>query len=176
MVKLLSGAVSVMAGDSLTRESSRSLLIATGLILGASQAGFFDGIVIHQLLQWHHMFSAVKTDTTVAGLELNTYGDGLFHLLDWVLTILGLTLLWQVVKRPAVSRSTPLFVGALLLGAGLFNLVEGTIDHHLLGIHHVRAGAHEAAYDLGFLVISSLIALLGIVLMRLGWKVGERSK
>jgi uncharacterized membrane protein len=71
----------------------RSLILA-GLILGLGQGGFFDGIIFHQLLQWHHMFSSIKTDMTIAGMELNTFGDGLFHLLDWLLTLIGIFLLW----------------------------------------------------------------------------------
>ncbi|MBD2257546.1 DUF2243 domain-containing protein [Pseudanabaena sp. FACHB-2040] len=154
-----------MAVDQLKTANS-GLLIAAGITLGIGQAGFFDGIVIHQLLQWHHMFSSVETDATVAGLELNTFGDGLFHLFDWLMTLLGIFLLWQVAKRDEVVRSTPLFVGALLLGFGLFNIFEGMIDHHLLGIHHVKSGPYEATYDIGFLVISGLIAISGWLLMR----------
>jgi uncharacterized membrane protein len=64
-------------------------LILAGLVLGLGQGGFFDGIVFHQLLQWHHMFSSIETDMTIAGMELNTFGDGLFHLFDWLLTLVG---------------------------------------------------------------------------------------
>jgi uncharacterized membrane protein len=36
----------------------------------------------------------------------------------------------------------------MILGWGLFNLVEGVIDHHLLNIHHVRdMPFHVPAYD-----------------------------
>jgi uncharacterized membrane protein len=31
----------------------------------------------------------------------------------------------------------------MLIGFGLFNLVEGIIDHHLLGIHHVNETAPQ---------------------------------
>ena len=68
-------------------QSNRRPLLVAGIVLGLGQAGFFDGIVIHQLLQWHHMFTNVETDRTVAGLELNTLGDGLFHLFDYLLTL-----------------------------------------------------------------------------------------
>ncbi|EDX83994.1 hypothetical protein S7335_1691 [Synechococcus sp. PCC 7335] len=123
----------------------RRPLIVAGIVLGLGQAGFFDGIVIHQLLQWHHMFTSVETDSTVSGLELNTLGDGLFHLLDWVLTLAGIALLWGVVQNPNAQKSTPVFIGALLTGAGLFNFIEGLIDHQILGIHHVKPGPNEFA-------------------------------
>ncbi|HEY9622338.1 MAG TPA: DUF2243 domain-containing protein [Crinalium sp.] len=145
--------------------SDRRPLIVAGIVLGIGQAGFFDGIVFHQLLQWHHMFSNVKTDATVAGLELNTIGDGLFHLFDWLMTLLGIGLLWRAVTRSA-ARSTSTFVGALLIGAGLFNVVEGIVDHHLLGIHHVRPGPQEWLYDLLFLVAGLVVAIAGWQLVR----------
>lgn len=137
-------------------------LIVAGVVLGLGQAGFFDGIVIHQLLQWHHMFTNVETDRTVAGLELNTLGDGLFHLLDYLLTLVGLGLLWRVTKLENASRSTAVFVGSLLMGAGLFDFVEGLIDHQILGIHHVKPGPNEFAWDMGFLA-------LGLGLFAIGW-------
>ena len=147
--------------ESVGAKSRRPVIIA-GIVLGLGQAGFFDGIVIHQLLQWHHMFTNVETDRTVAGLELNTLGDGLFHLLDYLLTLVGLGLLWRVAKKDDVSHSTPVFVGSLLIGAGLFDFVEGLIDHQILGIHHVKPGPNEFAWDMGFLA-------LGLSLIAVGW-------
>jgi uncharacterized membrane protein len=60
-----------------------------------------DGIVLHQILQWHHMLSSTNTDrigvdyyptNTVRGLEVNTLWDGLFHAGAWVATLIGLTI------------------------------------------------------------------------------------
>ncbi|WNZ27217.1 DUF2243 domain-containing protein [Leptolyngbya sp. NK1-12] len=144
-------------------------LVTTGLILGMGQAGFFDGIVLHQLLQWHHMFSGIKTDATVAGLELNTLGDGLFHLFDWFLLSLGITLMWQLVQL-RVPLSTRTLLAAGVLGFGLFNLVEGLVDHQLLGIHHVKSGPHELAYDIGFLILNAIITASGWRLLRTSQK------
>ena len=54
----------------------------SGLLFGLGLGGFVDGIVLHQILQWHHMVSSVSSApvTTVAGLEANTLADGVFHL------------------------------------------------------------------------------------------------
>ncbi len=147
-------------------DRKRKPLIVAGLVLGLGQAGFFDGIVIHQLLQWHHMFTSVETSDTVSGLELNTLGDGLFHLFDWVLTLAGITLLWRVSKDPNAEKSTPLFLGSLLAGAGLFDFIEGLIDHQILGIHHVKPGAHEFAWDMGFLAFGLSLAVIGWLIIR----------
>ena len=43
------------------------------------------------------------------------------------------------------------FGGALLLGWGLFNLIEGGIDHHLLGVHHVVERLGPSVWDWVFL-------------------------
>ncbi len=46
----------------------------------------------------------------------------------------------------------------MAMGWGLFNLVEGIVDHHILTIHHVREGvANQWAYDVGFLVFGALL-------------------
>lgn len=156
-----------MSDPSVVR-SNRKPLIVAGIVLGLGQAGFFDGIVIHQLLQWHHMFTNIETDRTVAGLELNTLGDGLFHLFDYVLTLTGIGLLWRANQREDVSQSTSVFVGSLLMGAGLFDFFEGLIDHQLLGIHHVKPGPHEFAWDMGFLA-------LGLGLFVSGWAIAQMS-
>ncbi|HEY9826543.1 MAG TPA: DUF2243 domain-containing protein [Stenomitos sp.] len=146
-----------------TQTPSHTLVLA-GLFLGAGQAGFFDGIVLHQLLQWHHMFSSIETAVTVAGLELNTLGDGLFHLFDWVMVLIGIALLWHAAHRQLLSGRR--FMGALLMGAGLFNVIEGLIDHQLLGIHHVKPGIHQFAFDMSFLGIGMAIAGMGWLLLR----------
>ena len=54
----------------------------------------------------------------------------------------------------------------MLIGWGMFNLVEGIVDHHLLEIHHVRPGPHQLAYDLGFLALGGLLLLVGWLLAR----------
>jgi len=156
------GERSLSEGD---RSNYRPLIVA-GIVLGLGQGGFFDGIVFHQLLQWHHMFSSVRSDMTVAGLELNTLGDGLFHLLDWVLTLTGIFLLWRAGKHQNVPWSGQVFGGAMLIGAGLFNLVEGIIDHHILGIHHLRLGPNQLLWDLSFLAVGALLAGIGLRLVQ----------
>ena len=59
----------------------RGVLVSAGLLLGTGLGGFVDGIVLHQILQWHHMMSdtAGYPVTTLRGLEVNTVADGFFH-------------------------------------------------------------------------------------------------
>jgi uncharacterized membrane protein len=141
-------------------------LITAGVVLGLGQAGFFDGIVFHQLLQWHHMFSSVETDMTVIGMEINTLGDGLFHLFNWVMTLLGIGLLWRATQTQRHVGAGRVFVGALLSGAGLFNLTEGFIDHQLLGIHHLKSGIHQGLWDVAFLASGVLLIAVGVNLIQ----------
>ncbi len=140
----------------------RNPLIVAGILLGLGLGGFFDGIVFHQILQWHHMLSSVRPANTVSAIELNMLWDGLFEASTWLLTVVGLVLLWRAGQRDDVSRSSNTFVGSLLVGAGLFNFVEGIIDHQILGVHHLKPGPNELAWDIGFLAS-------GVILLALGW-------
>jgi LPXTG-motif cell wall-anchored protein len=40
------------------------------------------------------------------------------------------------------------------------------IDHHLLGVHHVRSGDNETLYDLAFLGLGALLVGAGLLLAR----------
>jgi uncharacterized membrane protein len=115
-------------------------LIAAGLFPGVGLGGFVDGIVLHQILQWHHLLTSQGNfpATTVVSLKVNTFWDGLFHASTWVITVVGLALFWRASRRTDVPWSGKVCFGSLPLGWGLFNVGEGIVDHHLLGIHHVR--------------------------------------
>ena len=58
----------------------------------------------------------------------------------------------------------------------MFNLVEGIIDHQILGIHHVRddlpPGPAKAAWDIGFLVWGAIMLAAGWLLIHCGGKPG----
>jgi uncharacterized membrane protein len=140
-----------------------------GLLLGLGLGGFLDGIVLHQVLQWHHLLTDTGDHpaTTVAGLEANTLADGLFHLATWVLVAAGMAATIAAWRRGALAPPWKRHVGLLLLGWGVFNLVEGLIDHQLLGIHHVRddLGA-PLGWDIGFLALGLALVLGGAWLAR----------
>jgi uncharacterized membrane protein len=138
-------------------------------ILGAGLGGFVDGILLHQLLQWHHMLSSVDPPDSVPSLQMNTVGDGLFHTVTWLLVLIGLGLLYTRVtsSRGRLWTSRTLW-GWILVGWGIFNLVEGIIDHHLLGVHHVRHGPYQLWWDLAFLALGAVLVLGGWLLQRSG--------
>lgn len=148
---------------------ARRRLTAPGLLLGLGFGGFVDGIVFHQVLQWHHLLSNTGDHpvTTVEGLESNSLADGLFHAATWTLAVIGVVLLWRMARGYDTRGQGPRLVGWSLAGWGIFNLVEGVVNHHLLQIHHVRDDvANPAPWDLGFLASGLLLLVLGFALAR----------
>jgi uncharacterized membrane protein len=133
-----------------------------GILLGAGLGGFVDGILLHQILQWHHMLSSTKRwpVTTEHGLKVNTLADGLFHAAMWIVVFAGLALM-----RDRAPQRRVLY-GLIVAGWGAFNLVEGIVDHELLGIHHVRSGPHHRIYDWVFLGISAVLFAAGSFVVR----------
>jgi uncharacterized membrane protein len=131
-------------------------LLAPGIVLGLGLGGFIDGIVLHQIARWHNMLSSTDRwpTTTLEGMERNMLADGLFHAATWILVALGLWLLWKA-RREAGQASGWELIGWMLAGWGIFNVVEGIIDHQLLGIHHVRG--ESLAWDLGFLAFGAAL-------------------
>jgi uncharacterized membrane protein len=133
----------------------RTFPTSAGILLGLGLGGFFDGIIFHQILQWHHMLSnAGYPVTSIDNLKVNTLWDGLFHASTYLLVVGGLIQLWKNAHRAHLWWSTRLLAGSILIGFGIFNVVEGLIDHHLLAIHHVNETVPRSEWiywDLGFL-------------------------
>lgn len=145
-----------------TGKNGQGVLISAGILLGTGMGGFVDGIALHQILQWHNMLSSVRPPTDLVSMKYNMVWDGLFHAFTWIMVGLGVWRLWVAGKRPDVAWSARTFVGSLLLGWGLFNFVEGMIDHQILGLHHVHPGAGQLTWDLGFLAF-------GVIEIVAGW-------
>lgn len=123
-------------------------------LLGMGVIAMLDGIIFHQLLQWHS--TVMDTDA-----YHRIQSDGYLHLLATLFVFAGAWILW---RAEPYYRDGPVFWGSLLAGAGVFNLVEGLLNHHLLGLHHVRPGWNEGAWDLGY-----DLAAVGMVLI--GWSI-----
>jgi uncharacterized membrane protein len=142
---------------------------APGFVMGLGLGGLLDGVVLHQILQWHHMLTATgdaRADT-VAGLETNTLADGFFHLATWFLIAAASVLTVRAWQHGRLAPPWRVHIGALLAGWGTFNVVEGLVDHQLLGIHHVRddLGA-PLGWDLAFLALGVALVLVGLALTR----------
>jgi uncharacterized membrane protein len=145
--------VAVAAG----RRNGPSLLWP-GVLVGVGIAGTLDEVILHQLLGWHHFYDR---STTTVGLV----SDGIFHLFSTAVLVLGAI---QLVKRRPTSPDPPrLALAGILLGAGCFNLYDGTIQHKLLRLHQIRPAApNDLPYDLVFLTIAAALALSGALLLR----------
>ena len=143
--------------------------VLPGLLYGLGFGGFVDGIVLHEILQWYHMISGAESSETLAGLELNVVADGFFHVVTWLLVMAGFHYDPGVMapRTPCAHLVVSLRVAGG--GWGFFNVVEGLIDHQLLGVHHVRddLGA-PLSWDIGFLVFGVILIGAGWVLYRRG--------
>src|SRR3954462_6851292 len=107
-------------------------LIGAGLVLGVGLGGFVDGILLHQILQWHNMLSSVVPPTDLVSMKYNMVWDGLFHAMTWIATAAGVARLSSAGPQGDRADETRALAGALAIGWGLFNFVEGPIDHQLL--------------------------------------------
>lgn len=144
-------------------------LRVAGILLGAGLGGFADGIVLHQILQLHHMVSSVVPADTMAGMRVNMFWDGVFHAAVWMLCAGGLAVLWRAGGRSDVPWSGLIFSGALLEGWGLFQIVEGIVDHHILGLHHVSdIPAVAARWDPVYLAAGLVLLITGRILVDRG--------
>jgi uncharacterized membrane protein len=149
-------------------------VVAAGAVIGIGMGGFVDGILFHQLLQTHGMLSARIARDNVVGLEVNMFWDGLFHALTWTMTAVGIAMLWRAARLGRGFPPLATFAGPLLVGWGAFNFVEGLIDHHLLGVHHVVENADHLGPDLAFLASGMLFACLGWIILRSTLSAGRR--
>lgn len=136
----------------------RGPILSAGALLGIGLGGLFNVLVLHPLMQWNRAIAEVSRFEELWAIGL--------HMLLWIAAVVGTVGLWRAGKRTDVVWSTNVFGGGGALGWGLFTLVEGVIEHHLLGIHHLRPGSHQLAWDLGFLAFGAALVVLGVVLSR----------
>lgn len=133
-----------------------------GILLGIGLGGFVDGILLHQILQVHAMLSARVPLDSMANMKTNMTADGVFHAATWIATLAGLALLWRALNQNLEVRpSGASLAGYVLAGWGWFNLVEGVVSHHLLGLHHVVETLGPSLWDWLFLGSGVLLILIG---------------
>lgn len=112
------------------------------------------------------MLSARLPPDNLVDAKVNMFWDGIFHAAVWLMTVAGVVLLFRAGRRAEVPWSARLLGGSALLGWGLFNLIEGVINHEWLELHHVREAAtlHGPA-NLGFLAAGVVLVLVGLGLI-----------
>ncbi|MGG6242461.1 DUF2243 domain-containing protein [Nodosilinea sp. AN01ver1] len=154
-------------------ESPKSFLLPTkafqlaGFLLGFGLGGFIDAIVLHMLLQWHHMISGRVPMDTLVGLRRNVVGDGVFGAGMWLITVLGLGVLWRSIQQsPVVPLTTPAFIGWILIGWGGFHFFDSIVFHALLGLHHIRQVPNFLVYDIAFFLMGFGLIGVGYLMTR----------
>ncbi len=141
-------------------------LTTAATVLGIGIGGFIDGIVLHQILQWHEMLSNKLPPVDLISKSVNMFWDGIFHLFTLIVVITGIVLLYKLLHRNDIDRSSHFLMGGLLLGWGLFNIVEGVIDHHILKLHNVREITdYKAFWNWGFLGFSVVVLVIGYAIL-----------
>lgn len=137
-------------------------LSITAIILGIGIGGFIDGILLHQILQWHGMFTNILPADTVVNKSVNMFWDGIFHLLTLIAVIIGVVSLTRLLNKKNINSSPKLVWGGFFAGWGLFNLVEGIIHHHILQFHNVKEiSQFPEIWNYGFLASGVLFIVIG---------------
>ncbi|HVG12330.1 MAG TPA: DUF2243 domain-containing protein, partial [Flavisolibacter sp.] len=130
----------------------------SAMVLGIGVGGFVDGIVLHQVLQWHEMLSAKIPPVTLLAKSVNMFWDGIFHAFTLGVTLVGIILLWRLLRRNDIDTSGRVLTGGMLAGWAAFNIIEGVMDHHILKLHNVREITPDIeAWNYGFLGFSLVL-------------------
>ena len=145
--------------------SLRDPSVRAGGVLGVGLGGLADGVVLHQVLQWHHLVSARTSASTLGGLERNTLIDGVFHLVAIAILLVGIVLLARSARAADVGW-TRRVVGGALIGWGAFHLVDEVLFHVVLDLHHIRMVDDYLVYDAGFTAIGVALFAGGVLILR----------
>jgi uncharacterized membrane protein len=150
-------------GEKLVSSKTKKGLINIGsFVLGFGFLGALDGIIFHQLLQWHSVIMATDRPGQIVS-------DGIFHFAVTITLVIGGILLWIAGNPTTLSKGIRLVIGGFLMGGGAFNMIEGIINHHILQIHRVKPGDPNAlTYDLAFLGVGFMLFIIGYLIKRSG--------
>lgn len=134
------------------------------IVLGFALGGFFDGILLHQILQWHHLLSLVPA---VDSIRLQVLWDGYFHALMYVVAAIGLWGLWRS-RAQQEDASGAALLGGILVGFGFWHTVDSVLSHWVLGIHRVKLDSpNPLLWDLiWFAAFAALPLVVGWMLLR----------
>ncbi|MBB4906125.1 DUF2243 domain-containing protein [Actinophytocola algeriensis] len=144
-----------------TQSGLRPSVLAAGLI-GVAAMAAVDEVVFHQILGWHHFYDRA---TQVVGL----LSDGLLHAAELVALTGGFFWFADLRRRGALVPFAAW--GGFLLGAGVFQLFDGLVDHKVLRVHQIRYGVDLLPYDLAWNIAAALLLLAGALVT---WRAARR--
>jgi uncharacterized membrane protein len=154
------------AGRRVDGERGGRRLTWAGWTLGFALGGFFDGILLHQILQWHHLLSGLQGEA-FADLRVQVVADGLFHALMYVVALVGLWLLWKARHALAHPGSERLLVADILIGFGAWHILDSIASHWVLGIHRIRMDSDmPLVWDLIWFVVFGVAAIVAGWMLR----------
>ncbi len=140
--------------------------VRAGLLVGFALGGFFDGILLHQVLQWHHLLSALDAGA-LRDLRMQVLADGLFHAFMYVVGGVGLWLLYRARHEFSGASADRILLGAALVGFGAWHVLDAVLSHWLTGIHRIRMDvADPLPWDVGWLVVFGLAPLFAGMALR----------
>lgn len=129
----------------------------SGLFFGIGVMAFVDEVIFHMLLQWHHFYDL---STTAVGI----FSDGLLMSFAWFAAIGSLFMFADLRRRNALWMKK--WIGAVFLGAGIFQLFDGIVNHKLLRVHQIRYDVESILpYDIVWNVSGALLLAVGIILL-----------
>jgi uncharacterized membrane protein len=135
------------------RYLGRNLL--SGILFGVGLVAFIDETIFHQLLHWHHFYDK-------STMNVGLISDGFFHAFSWFATIGGLFLFADLRRRKALWVTR--WMGGVLLGAGWFQLYDGTIQHKVMRIHQIRYVDNVFIYDWVWNILAAIMVAIGIII------------
>jgi uncharacterized membrane protein len=139
-----------------------------GYLLGFAMGGFFDGILLHQVLQWHHLLSGVQR-SGLQDLRVQILADGLFHAAMYAIALVGLWMLCRARGELADANANRWLLANALIGFGAWHVVDAVLSHWILQIHRIRMDTEiPLAWDLVWMVVFGVAALLA------GWALRRR--
>lgn len=131
------------------------------LLLGVSLGGFFDGILLHQILQWHHLLSNVEA---ARDMRVQILADGVFHALMYLVAALALVMLWRRRAAIAAPGAQRVLWAMALAGFGAWHILDAVVSHWITGIHRVKVDSPQPlVWDLAW------FAVFGLAPAVIGW-------
>ncbi len=154
------------------RNALKDPLVRAGVVLGAGFGGLADGIVLHSILGWHHLICSGATltcqPTSIDQLKRENTQDGYFDLVLYLVLLAGTAMLFRAARLAGPAGKGGVLLGSILAGGGLFNFLEGLINHQILGLHHVLPGSpHQFLFDMLYLANGILFFIIGAWFIRL---------